>query len=202
MRVATDTTRKNSGMELFPFQIEAATQIAERFQTYAQDPLTVTRSKTVPFYQNLSSITGSGKTVILADAVEQMRSRLPIEPIVLWLSKGRVVVWQTYNNLSAGKYADLLGGYQVKALLECKAADVEDSTQALLLVATVGKFNQKDKDQGGRKIFKVALDVAEQSLWDLLKTRKDGQGRRRPFIVVYDEGHNLSDHEHNLLLQL
>ena len=189
-------------MELFPFQIEAATQIAERFQTYAQDPLTVTRTKTVPFYQNLSSITGSGKTVILADAIEQIRSRLPIEPIVLWLSKGRVVVWQTYANLSAGKYVDLLGGYQVKALLDCKATDVEDSRQGLVLIATVGKFNQKDKDQGDRKIFKVALDVAEQPLWELLKTRKDGQGRRRPFIVVYDEGHNLSDQQTKLLLEL
>jgi type III restriction enzyme len=189
-------------MELFSFQIEAATQIAQRYHGYAQDPLTVTRTKTVPFYQNLSSITGSGKTVILADAVEQIRSRLPIEPIVLWLSKGRVVVWQTYNNLSAGKYADLLGGYQVKALLDCKAGDVEDSTRGLMLVATVGKFNQKDKDQGDRKIFRVALDVAEQSLWDLLKTRKDAQGRRRPFIIVYDEGHNLSDQQTKLLLEL
>lgn len=187
-------------MELFPFQIEAATQIADRFQTYSQDALTITRNRVVPFYQNLSSITGSGKTVILADAIEQIRSRLPIEPIVLWLSKGRVVVWQTYANLSAGKYSALLGGYQVKPLLECKASDVEDSNQGLLLVATVGKFNQKDEDQGDRKIFKVSLDVAEQSLWDLLKTRQDSKGRRRPFIVVYDEGHNLSDQQTKLLL--
>jgi type III restriction enzyme len=189
-------------VELFRFQIEAATKIADRFQTYAQDPLTVTRTRTVPFYQNLSSITGSGKTVILADAIEQIRSRLPVEPIVLWLSKGRVVVWQTYNNLSSGKYADLLGGYQVKPLLDCKAGDVEDGTRGLLLVATVGKFNQKDKDQGDRKIFKVALDIAEKPLWELLKTRKDERGHRRPFIVVYDEGHNLSDQQTKLLLEL
>ena len=104
-------------MELFSFQIEAATQIAERFQAYSREPLYITRNRPVPFYQGLSSITGSGKTVILADAIEQIRSRLPVEPIVLWLSKGRVVVWQTYNNLSTGKYAELLGGYQVKALL-------------------------------------------------------------------------------------
>src|SRR5213080_3140651 len=132
-------------MERFPFQIEASAQIARRFQAYAQDPLTITKSRSVPFYQNVSAITGSGKTVILADAVEQIRSRLPIEPIVLWLSKGRVVVWQTFANLSTGKYAELLGGYQVKPLLDCTAADVEDSSRGLLLVATVGKFNQKDK---------------------------------------------------------
>jgi type III restriction enzyme len=189
-------------MELFPFQIEASTQIADRFHSYARDPLAITRTRTLPFYQNLSSITGSGKTVILADAIEQIRSRLPIEPIVLWLSKGRVVVWQTFANLSSGKYADLLGGYQTKPLLDCTPVDVEDSSQGLLLVATVGKFNQRDKDQGDRKIFRVALDVAAQSLWDLLKTRRDSQRRRRPFIVVYDEGHNLSDQQTKLLLEL
>jgi type III restriction enzyme len=189
-------------MELLPFQIEASTQIAERFHDYMEDPLTITRSRIIPFYQNLSSITGSGKTLVLADAVEQIRSRLPIEPIVLWLSKGRVVVWQTFNNLANGKYADLVGGFDVKPLLDCKPADVEDSSHGLILVATVGKFNQRDKEQGDRKIFKVGLDVADKSLWEMLKTRKDSQGRRRHFIVVYDEGHNLSNQQTDLLLEL
>ena len=189
-------------MELLPFQIEASTQIAERFHEYMEDPLTITRTRIVPFYQNLSSITGSGKTLVLADAVEQIRSRLPIEPIVLWLSKGRVVVWQTFNNLANGKYSDLVGGFDVKPLLECKPSDVEDSSRGLILVATVGKFNQRDKEQGDRKIFKVGLDVADKSLWDMLKARKDSQGRRRHFIVVYDEGHNLSNQQTDLLLEL
>lgn len=189
-------------MELFPFQISTSTQIAQRFHSYSQEPLAITLTRKIPFYQNLSAITGSGKTVILADAIEQIRSRLPVEPIVLWLSKGRVVVWQTYTNLSSGKYADLLGGFQIKPLLDCSTSDVEDSTRGLVLVATVGKFNQKDKEEGDRKIFKVALDVAEQSLWDRLKERKDLKGIRRPFIVVYDEGHNLSDQQTKLLLEL
>jgi type III restriction enzyme len=189
-------------MELLPFQIEASTQIAERFHQYMEDPLLVKHGKIVPFYQNLSSITGSGKTLIVADAIEHIRSRLPIEPIVLWLSKGRVVVWQTFNNLANGKYSDLVGGFDVKPLLDCKPADVEDSTRGLILVATVGKFNQRDKEQGDRKIFKVGLDAASQSLWDMLKGRRDAQGRRRHFIVVYDEGHNLSNQQTELLLEL
>jgi type III restriction enzyme len=189
-------------MELLPFQIEASGQIAERFQAYMQDPLAITRTRIVPFYQNLSSITGSGKTLILADAIEQIRSRLPVEPIVLWLSKGKVVVWQTFNNLANGKYSGLVGGFDIKPLLECKPGDVEDSARGLILVATVGKFNQKDKEQGDRKIFKVGLDVAAQSLWDMLKARKDAKGRRRHFIVVYDEGHNLSNQQTDLLLEL
>jgi type III restriction enzyme len=189
-------------MELLPFQISASSQIVERFHEYMKDPVMVTRTKSVPFYQNLSSITGSGKTLILADAIEQIRSRLPIEPIVLWLSKGRVVVWQTFNNLASGKYADLVGGFDVKPLLDCKLNDVEDSSRGLILVATVGKFNQKDKEHGDRKIFKVGLDIADRSLWDMLKSRHDRQGRRRHFIVVYDEGHNLSNQQTELLLDL
>ena len=189
-------------MELLPFQIEASTQIADRFNKYMEEPLTITRTRIIPFYQNLSSITGSGKTLILADGVEQIRSRLPIEPIVLWLSKGRVVVWQTFNNLANGKYSDLVGGFDIKPLLDCKPSDVEDSSHGLILVATVGKFNQKDKEQGDRKIFRVGLDVASQSLWDMLKERKDNRGHRRHFIVVYDEGHNLSNQQTDLLLEL
>lgn len=189
-------------MDLLPFQIEASTQIGDRFREYMREPLTVTRTKIVPFYQNLSAITGSGKTLILADAVEQIRSRLPIEPIVLWLSKGRVVVWQTLTNLSTGKYAELIGGFDVKPLLDCTPADVERASRGLLLVATVGKFNQKDKDQGDRKIFSVGFDVAKDSLWQLLKKRKTATSHRRPLIVVYDEGHNLSNQQTALLMEL
>jgi type III restriction enzyme len=189
-------------MELLPFQVAASTQVSGRFSDYMREPLTTTRTKVVPFYQNLSSITGSGKTLILADAVEQIRSRLPIEPIVLWLSKGKVVVWQTFNNLANGKYSSLIGGFDIKPLLDCRPDDVADSSRGLMLVATVGKFNQKDKEQGDRKIFRVGLDVADKSLWEMLKARKDSHGRKRHFIVVYDEGHNLSNQQTELLLEL
>lgn len=189
-------------MELFPFQINASGEIAKKFISYIQDPLAITPTKLVPFYQNLISITGSGKTLILADTVEQIRGQLPVEPIVLWLSKGRVVVWQTYTNLSSGKYSKLLGGYKVKPLLDCRHSDIEKSNDGLILVTTVGKFNQKDKHEGDRKIFKVSLDTANKSLWEMLKNRRDSKGVRRNFIIVYDEGHNLSDQQTDLLLEL
>ncbi|GGL63010.1 DEAD/DEAH box helicase family protein [Sporolactobacillus putidus] len=189
-------------MELIPFQIEASSKIADRFKDYMMDPLTVTRTQLVPFYQNLSSITGSGKTLILADALQQIRSSLSVEPIVLWLSKGKVVVWQTYNNLSTGKYADLIDNSKVKPILDATEKDIEVADSTLLLIATVGKFNQKDKEQGDRKIFQVQLDQAEKSLWDMLKKRKTVEGIKRDLIVVYDEGHNLSDQQTELLLDL
>ncbi|GGG06938.1 DEAD/DEAH box helicase family protein [Paenibacillus aceti] len=189
-------------VELLPFQIKASTTITDRFVHYLEDPLTITRTKIVPFYQNLSSITGSGKTLILADSIAQIRSTLPVEPIVLWLSKGRVVVWQTYYNLMSGKYANLLDGFDVKPLLDCKLWDIERTDRGLVLVATIGKFNQKDKEKGDRKIYQVELDSADKSLWELLKQRRDSHGRRRPFVIVYDEGHNLSNQQTELLLEL
>ncbi|MFZ1746161.1 MAG: DEAD/DEAH box helicase family protein [Nitrospirales bacterium] len=187
-------------MELFPFQVTAATEISNKYITYAEEPLMVTRTKMVPFYQNLSSITGSGKTLILADAITQIRSQLSAEPIVLWLSKGKVVVWQTLNNLSIGKYADLVSEFVVKPLTECQQSDIEDPSSGLILVATVGKFNQRDKEEGDRKIYQVALDFGETSLWEMLKKRRDTKGKKRPFIVVYDEGHNLSNQQTETLL--
>ena len=189
-------------MELFPFQIATATEIADKFSAYAQDPLMKTRTCMVPFYQNLNAITGSGKTLILADTIGQIRSHLPTEPIILWLSKGKVVVWQTYTNLSSGKYADLVAGFIVKPLMKCGQSDIESSSSGLILVATVGKFNQRDKEEGDRKIYQLALDSAAVSLWEMLRKRRDLYGQRRPFIVVYDEGHNLSNQQTELLLEL
>lgn len=106
-------------MDIFRFQSEASTQIALRFKEYMADPCLRTRNDIVPFYQNLSAITGAGKTLILADAISQIRMQLSIEPIVLWISKGKVVVSQTYNNLNHGKYSDFLPNFKVMPLLVC-----------------------------------------------------------------------------------
>lgn len=189
-------------MELINFQIKASEQIAERFQEYYKEPLLKIKGQIVPFYQNLSSITGSGKTLILADTIEQIRAYLDKEPVVLWLSKGKVVVWQTYNNLSSGKYADNIPNYDVKPLLDCKERDLQDDKRGLLLIATVGKINQKDKEAGDRRIFQTGLDNADNSLWEMLKNRTTFSGKKRDLIIVYDEGHNLSDQQTKILLDL
>lgn len=189
-------------MDLFPFQSAAAGQIAERFGAYAADPLMVDRTRSVPFFQMLVSITGSGKTLILADAVAQMQARLPMQPVVLWLSKGRVVVWQTYANLAYGKYAPNIAGFNVKPLLELAPSYIEDVATPLLLVATVGKFARQDEHGNDRRIFQVQLDLADDSLWTLLKRRRLPNGQRRPLLVIYDEGQNLSDLQTERLLEL
>jgi type III restriction enzyme len=189
-------------LSLFPFQINASESIAARFAEYSEEPLMVTRTKQVPFYQVLSSITGSGKTVILAHTIETISGQLPLAPIVLWLSKGKVVVEQTLANLASGKYTPLVASYKVKPLLECNAADIKNGKQGLLLVATVGKFNQKDKDAGDRKIYIVGLDSSESSLWQMLTTRQTEEKQRRPLLIIYDEGHNLSNQQTQILMDL
>jgi type III restriction enzyme len=189
-------------MDLYPFQSEVATFVAEKFGEYQTDPLMITKETIVPFFQNISAITGAGKTIILADIITQIRVRLSAEPIVLWISKGRVVVSQTYTNLSTGKYSQLIPNFNVLPLLDCKQSHIEDPSQALLLVATVGKFNQRDMDKGDRMIYQQYLDNADISLWNLIKSRELLDGIKRPLVIIYDEGHNLSDQQTDLLLEL
>lgn len=193
-------------IELKEFQKRASDQIAERFQRHYDDPPrrgTSKNPRVVPFFQALASITASGKTVILADAVSTMAALVPIQPVVLWLSKGKVVVEQSYANLAdAGKYHHLLAPAKVTTLAQYDATEVEEAKQPLVYFATVGTFNQKDKEKGERLIFKSEIDTAEQSTWEALKLRADGDGIRRPLLVVYDEGHNLSDQQTDLLLEL
>lgn len=191
-----------SRVNLFEFQRSKAEQLAKNVIEYIKDPLLISNNHILPLYQALKSITGSGKTVILAEMIELLRAQLSTEPIVLWVSKGKVVVGQTLDNLSqGGKYADNIPSYKVLPLLDCKLNDIL-SQKALLLVATVGKFNQKDKANGDRRIFQTILDSADASLWDIIKKRKDINGNKRDLLVVYDEGHNLSDQQVTLLNEL
>src|SRR5690606_22466532 len=76
------------------------------------------------------------------------------------------------------------------------------SNVPLVYFATVGTFNQKDKEEGDRLIFRCDIDTAEDSVWEALKARTTDKGVRRPLIVVYDEAHNLSDQQTDLLMEL
>ena len=193
-------------IELFDFQHRAVAQITSRFAEYiANRPGKVVGKKTTytPFYQALASITASGKTVIMADTLAQLAPLLPLKPIVIWLSKGRVVVDQTYANLQAGgKYTHLLAGYEVRLLGEYDQREADDDALALIYIATVGTFNQKDKDAGKLKLFNSELDNADRSTWDALKLRLDSSRTRRPLLIVYDEAHNLTDQQTDLLMEL
>lgn len=191
---------------LFQFQEIAAAQIRQRVSEYLDDPVTAGRranKHVVPYFQALSALTGAGKTVILAAAVAHIAGELPVAPVILWLSKGKVVVEQSFANLSpGGKYHRLLDNMAVAALADYSPDDVAQSDRPLIYFATVGTFNQKDKEDGNLRIYKSDVDTMEQSVWTALTQRLDAAGNRRPLIVVYDEGQNLSDQQTDLLLDL
>jgi type III restriction enzyme len=193
-------------IELYEFQQKAAATTSERFTRYVSDPVitgTKQHQRTVPFFQALASITASGKTVILADVVSSVTAALPVAPVVLWLSKGRVVVEQTLANLlPGGKYHHLLGSAEVRPLPEYDPEEVADLKKPIVYFATVGTFNQKDKENGSLVIYRCDIDTADQSTWDSIKQRLTRDNLRRPLIVVYDEAHNLSDQQTDLLMEL
>jgi type III restriction enzyme len=192
-------------IELKEFQKQAADQIADRFAKYADEPPmrgTRKRPRVIPFYQGLASITASGKTVIVADAVATICALLPIPPVILWLSKGKVVVDQTYANLASGKYRQFLGDAEIQYLAQYDPQEVREATSPRVYFATVGTFNQKDREAGARLIFKSEIDTADESTWEALKRRTNAEDLRRPLLLVYDEGHNLTDQQMDLLLEL
>lgn len=193
-------------IELFKFQEEAAANVAARVSEYLDQPqiqIVDRRKHVVPFFHALAAVTGAGKTAILAESVAQMASTMPVKPIVVWLSKGKVVVQQSFANLApGGKYHHLLDGMNVELLADYSEFDVAEAASALVYFATVGTFNQKDKQDGSLLIHKSDVDNMERSIWDALKVRTDSAGNRRPLIVVYDEAQNLSDQQTDLLLEL
>lgn len=187
--------------ELLPFQARAADQIARRYSLLASDdmrPMEHRRWPT-PFYQALAAITGSGKTAMLADAVAQIRARMESEPLVLWVSKSKAVVAQTLANFEpGGKYESLIEGFVAVGFGSLSQALIEDDTQAVLATSTVGLFNRDDV-----RVHRPAEDSSSLAPWQLLKRRApDGAKERRPLVVVYDEGHNLTDQQTDYLFEL
>ena len=190
---------------LLPFQLEAATTIADRYRRFINDPERPSKRGygKLPFYQSLQALTGAGKTVIMTEAVSQMRTVSTIEPIVLWVSKAKVVVEQTLANLEdGGKYHHLVDQFIALSLRDCTPQEIEEASTGLILLSTAATFNTRDKDNSDRRIFAVQQDVASSSLWNVLIERTTQEGKKRPLIIFYDEGHNLSDLQTELLFEL
>jgi type III restriction enzyme len=193
-------------IELLTFQVRASQQIVNRYLKLVGDsdrPM-FTAKRPVPFYQALSALTGAGKTPILADAVAQIALTMPEKPIVLWISKAKAVVDQTFANMEqGGKYHSLNEAFSVEYLSDLTADAIADGQTPLLALATVGTFNQKVKGEGTLTVHKPSEDsLGEESLWTTLTSRKSVSGKRRPLLIVYDEAQNLSDQQTDLLLAL
>lgn len=192
-------------IELKPFQVRAAKQIADRYSFFAGHPYRPKFKGTLPrpFYQALAAITGAGKTPVLAEAVTLMRLHMGVEPIVFWMSKAKSVVQQTYTNFaSGGKYAEIVDTFRVIRASQLEPSLIADGSSPLIVLATTGLFNNKDQADGALNIYKKDQDLfGEQSPWERLIAR-DANGIRRPLIIVYDEGHNLSEQQTQILAEL
>jgi type III restriction enzyme len=192
-------------LELKVFQTKAAGSIADRYAFFANHDERPYRGKTKPqpFFQALSALTGAGKTPILAEAVARMRAHFGCEPIVFWMSKAKSVVAQTYTNFSkGGKYSEIIDGFRVINVAQLAPHDISDGATPLLVLATTGLFNNKDQSAGALNIYKRDADLfGDQSPWERLIQRAAG-GVRRPLLIVYDEGHNLSEQQTEILGEL
>lgn len=197
-----------SRIDLFPFQVRASQQIVNRYLKLVGDldRPTYTASRPVPYYQALSAITGAGKTPILSDAVAQIRATMDSQrqPIVLWISKAKAVIDQTFANFEpGGKYHHLIDPFEPRYLSELTPQAIEDGGTPFLALTTVGAFNQKEKGDGTLTVHRVREDSDDkESLWARLGSRLTADGLRRPLVVVYDEGHNLTDAQTELLFEL
>lgn len=191
-------------LELKVFQSGAAKSISDRYAFFANHAFRPRKgNKPRAFFQALAALTGAGKTPILAQAVALMRGHFASEPIIFWISKAKSVVAQTYTNFSSGgKYSEIIDGFRVINMSQLDPALISDSTTPLLITATTGLFNNKDQSEGALKIYKPGNDLfGKQSPWERLIERDD-KGKRRPLILVYDEGHNLSEQQTELLAEL
>lgn len=190
-------------MKDIAFQNQAAQQISERYAFFANhESRPGTRKYAGPFFQALSALTGAGKTPILAEVVTLIRNELQGEPIILWMSRARSVVTQTYNNFNGGKYAPLIEGFQVCQIKDLKHDMLADPSTPLLVITTTGLFNDKNRGEGDRRIYRPGDDrLGGRSLWDRLIDRSDS-GVRRPLLIVYDEAHNLSEQQTDILREL
>ena len=191
-------------LELKAFQSDSAKSIADRYAFFANHPDRPRKGvKPRPFFQALSALTGAGKTPILAQAVALMRAHFSSEPIVFWMSKAKSVVAQTATNFSGGgKYSEVVEGFRVINVAQLNPVLIEDETTPLLVMATTGLFNNKDQAEGALNIYKKDEDLfGTQSPWERLIKRANG-GKRRPPVIVYDEGHNLSEQQTDILSEL
>lgn len=191
-------------LELKVFQSESAKTMADRYAFFANHPDRPRKgAKARPFFQALSALTGAGKTPILAQAVALMRAHFGTEPIVLWMSKAKSVVAQTYTNFSeGGKYSEIIDDFRVINIQGLNTELIADGSTPLLLMTTTGLFNNKDQADGALNIYKKDNDLfGDESPWERLIARKCNS-KRRPMLIVYDEGHNLSDQQTELLAEL
>jgi type III restriction enzyme len=181
-------------IELLGFQQKAADQLVDAAVSYFSVGQDTFGGRPVPFVGQLKAVTGAGKTPILANVVSRLKPAL-----ILWTTKYGVVVDQTVSNLR-GKYRHLLGSGNVEIV---NFADITSSSQweyllerkdgLTIIVSTVAGWNSSEKDER-LNVHRPCPDWGERTRWDRLKL-----DRQRPLWVVYDEAHNTTTEQVELL---
>jgi type III restriction enzyme len=188
-----------AGLALLDFQQDAANRLFEAALAYYERGGDSIGGRMVPFVGQLRAVTGAGKTPILANVIGRLRPS-----VVLWTTKFGSVVDQTASNLSlGGKYHHLLGGSPVQVI---KFADIpsapawhrilEQTDGVTVLVSTVAAWYSTEKDDR-LNVHRIHPDWGDKSRWDQLKAE-----RKRPLWVVYDEAHNQTTEQVELLDEL
>ena len=186
-----------SRIELLDFQQEAATRLVEAALSYFNKGQDVIGGRPVPFVGQLKAVTGAGKTPILADVVGRLKPA-----IILWTTKYGSVVDQTTRNLR-DKYRHLLGKGEVEVINFSEITSgaqweylIERRDGLTILVSTVAMWNSSQKDER-LNVHRSRPDWGDKSRWDRLKL-----DRKRPLWVVYDEAHNTTTEQLELLDEL
>ncbi|MCE8168336.1 MAG: DEAD/DEAH box helicase family protein [Candidatus Moeniiplasma glomeromycotorum] len=190
--------------DLHQYQIKTAQELANRYIDYQNnsDKPKTKEGETIPIILTLASITGSGKTAMLAKTVNNIFDYYTsIKPIVFWLGYSKVIVEQTLNKLSSNDgYKTIILGAEVKSFIDISSRDIEEINTPLIYVDTVQKFNARSEKD--RKIYQIEEDKENESKWNLIVNRITSQGIKRPLVIVYDEGHHLSNQQVDKILEL
>jgi type III restriction enzyme len=181
-------------IELIDFQQTAADKLVDAALNYFTNGQDVVGGRLVPFVGQLQAVTGAGKTPILANVIGRLKPA-----IVLWTTKFGSVVDQTVTNLR-GKYNHLLGSGAVEIINFSEVTSpvqweyIITKDQGLtILVSTVAMWNSSEKDER-LNVHRACPDWGDKTRWDRLKS-----DRTRPLWVVYDEAHNTTSEQVELL---
>ncbi|MCD9186305.1 MAG: DEAD/DEAH box helicase family protein [Pyrinomonadaceae bacterium] len=178
---------------LRPFQTKAAEETLIAIDGFNYGVGILPNGIPYPSVRLISAITGAGKTPILAKIAGDLDNS-----IILWTTPASAVITQTVYKLQ-NQYRNILGGdvkvYSVDMMTRDHWNTVLNSETGIsILVCTVALFNIEDKE--GRAIH-------NSGYWERLKEDKFGGERKRSrLFIVYDEGHNLTRQQANLLLEL
>jgi type III restriction enzyme len=155
-------------MKLHGYQIRASQELTNRYIDYQNNSNKPKnkRGETIPIILTLASITGSGKTAILAKTINNIFDHyVKVKPIIFWLGYSKIIVEQTLNKLSDGDtekgYKQLILTAEVKSFANINSIDIEEVNIPLIYVDTVQKFNARSEKD--RRIYQIEEDKENHS---------------------------------------